>query len=1224
MSYMAPFHRRAGKLAAGLAAVFCLLAAAASLHAQNLNPVNSAADTTTLSFSWTAGGAASYVIALAPSTAPDFSVVSATGPLSAITTTYVNLAQDTSYYFRVKHATDTDSAYSPGNQLLAFTHAAAPSGAEFDSGSFTSESSAAAKVGISWLVNGNPDWTAYLLEYSTHPGLVPGRSTQRPGGAPVDLGGLEANTSYYFRVQAQNLEGVLSAPTGIISTATLALSLSYVDEAVSETSTTISWLPLDTGPQSQRAEGYKLALSDSETMTPPLSVWSTANNYSSSSTLTGLARNSEYYYEIGTLNINGAVNSEDIIRKFTTLASATNLTLLTRSSQTARLGWNALPQAPPSASAAGYILEASSTNFSGGVSLTTSTHEVLLSTLTVPGILANTTYYFRVGTLNMADYPNYSARLATITLSVPLSANLLTSDVTKSTIKVTLTAPLPAGPQENSCEGYLLQASSINFSGGSVVHSSSSYSNATNSLNLAGLRPHTVYHLRMGTLNWDGTPNFTVLPDTMTLVSDALSSAPIYAVWETSAAVSFTSLNSDGYVLEASTQPAFIPVAASSATADPGAAGLTVSGLDENTIYYFRAGALYNGATVYTLTTPSSLSTLAQRLGSPILKGVFHSSVTVSWSRLTADSQKNNAESYRLEASTSSDFNPVASSSSTFNTLLSTLTALSLSPNTSYYFRAVTLNWDGAGNYAYAASTSTLAAAPVQLEFTGQTTGQMTVNWSTASNPPDTRYVVRFSSNSGFSAPVYSSVTLNSYATFTDLEPNTTYYPEMTALNRLDIPEGPQLFSAMATLAFDPVPAAFSVLGVSSVTLNWGAGANPAGTFFLAQVSSGSGFAYPVLSSVTQALSATFSGLVPNASYYLQVAAQSHTGIPTTPVPLGTALTLPATAFILSAADTFSSVMTDGFILNWSDSGNSSLTIYDIEASTAGDFNASASSAAASVQGLTHAFGGLLLDTTYWVRIQSRGQAGAVADFVTAGSVQTLLSNVANALVTKDNTVTLQTSYGLISVLMPYGSLGGSTRITIRPISTFPPPESAVAAMRPTGIGVEVSVFPPVLILNQIIITLPYRPADLPAGVDRSRLVLALYDSAKGLWVPLPAVSDTANNKVTAQTWHLSTFQLMEMPTQVSLEDVRVYPNPFKPSSVSGVMHFDNLPPYATVKLYTFLGELVQELTADINGATYWDGNNASGRKAASGVYIALLKTEDKKSKKVVKVVIER
>jgi hypothetical protein len=277
---------------------------------------------------------------------------------------------------------------------------------------------------------------------------------------------------------------------------------------------------------------------------------------------------------------------------------------------------------------------------------------------------------------------------------------------------------------------------------------------------------------------------------------------------------------------------------------------------------------------------------------------------------------------------------------------------------------------------------------------------------------------------------------------------------------------------------------------------------------------------------------------------------------------------------------------------------------------------------------LNYTYRDLGVNTTYWARIQARGQTGITADFVNAGSTRTLLSSQGGALVTTDNTVTLQASYGLISVFMPVGSLGGSTRITLRtitPSDTFMPPVSAVSELRPTGIGLIITNFPPVLVLNPITIALPYRPADLPAGItDRAQLVLALYDEVNKVWVPLPSVSDPSNNTVTAQTWHLSTFQLMQTEPSAALGAVKIYPNPYMPSSVSGVMHFDNMPPYTKVKIYTFLGELIREFSADNNGMAYWDGKNSGGQKAASGVYIALLKTRDKNSSKLVKIVIER
>jgi len=64
--------------------------------------------------------------------------------------------------------------------------------------------------------------------------------------------------------------------------------------------------------------------------------------------------------------------------------------------------------------------------------------------------------------------------------------------------------------------------------------------------------------------------------------------------------------------------------------------------------------------------------------------------------------------------------------------------------------------------------------------------------------------------------------------------------------------------------------------------------------------------------------------------------------------------------------------------------------------------------------------------------------------------------------------------------------------------------------------------------------------------------------------------------------------------------------------------------PYAKVRIYTFLGELVREIKADGNGMAHWDGLNRAGLKTASGVYIAFVQTKDKKSSKSFKVAVER
>ncbi len=1244
------------KIAGCLAAACLFFIAFSNLSAAGLNPQNTGVTAASADFSWTSSGGP-YNAVLSDTGTFVTTVYSGITALTSVT--YPGLNSNTTYYFKVKRVTDINY-----EETSAATFAAAPSGIYFNPEGFQSYL-LGSLINAGWDINNNHPETIYQVDYGQNNDFLGALTTSR-GYPPVDIGGLLANTMYHFRVRAVSRTGALTTNSAIASTATLALALSNINSAVYQTSATVSWNAVSNPyTPSLNSQGYRLDLSLSETMTPLLPGWSTTNPDNNAANLTFLQSNTTYYYRAGSLNQEGAVNWT-YQRSFMTLSAQPQNLQFTGagiSTQTATLGWTALPASPPSATAAGYRLEASSTNFDGtDIYRTTATYNVLNNTLTLSGLDANTTYYFRIASLNQNYTPHYSQISSSITLSVPLSANLLKTITTPFTLTVNLSAPLPSGPQNSTCEGYLLEASSRNFVPGSQTYSLASYSNLTNSMTLNSLRPNTTYYLRIATLNWTKTPSFSAdLPAVLTAMGDNLTSAPLAGIWQSSAAVSFSSLDSDGYVLDASQIRYFDPIAASSSTPDAAASGLTVTGLDENTLYYFQTGVLYNGATVYTNTNPAKRCTLPLPLTDAAIAGVYYTSATISWTPLAGTSQKTSAESYHLEVSTSADFARLTYAASANDIRKSSLTVQDLQPNTNYYFRAGTVNMDGAETYVFTPATSTLAKPAIQTAFTGFATGQLTVNWTANSNPPDTVYRISFYSDPGYSSLWDSYDTLNTYATFPGLSPNTTYYPQMTVINRLNVPEGPHNFSAMATLAYDPQPGAVSSLGVSSLTLNWGIGNNPSGsTYYKAEISSSPAFAPPVLSALTLATSYTFHGLVSDATYYLRVSALNHTGVETEPKPSVSSdwavLTKPATAYVLPHADTFSDLMIDGFTLHWAANGNSSHTSYYIEISTynteistniavsdAGNRNGWAISTSTTLNDLSWRVKELQKGTTYWAKIQSKSQTGIPsdsADFVFTGTITTLSSAQGGALVSKETTILLQTSYGPISLFIPAGALGGSTRITIEP-ATFTVTElapSAASVLWPTGIGLKITCTPPVLILTPVTITLPYWRSDMETldkyrsdnnydKIIRSRIILAYYDEINRLWVPLPSVSnvsDPANNNVTARTWHLSSFQLMGASPPASLATVKIYPNPYTPSSVSGVMHFTNMPPYAKVKIYTFLGELVKEFSADISGMAYWDGSNSGGQKAASGVYLALIKTSDKSSNKVVKVVIER
>ncbi|MDD5258569.1 MAG: S8 family serine peptidase [bacterium] len=85
-----------------------------------------------------------------------------------------------------------------------------------------------------------------------------------------------------------------------------------------------------------------------------------------------------------------------------------------------------------------------------------------------------------------------------------------------------------------------------------------------------------------------------------------------------------------------------------------------------------------------------------------------------------------------------------------------------------------------------------------------------------------------------------------------------------------------------------------------------------------------------------------------------------------------------------------------------------------------------------------------------------------------------------------------------------------------------------------------------------------------------------------------------------------------------NLDEVKVYPNPYKPNSGLGhtQITFTNIMNESIVKIYTLTGELVRTLRDDLaRGELSWDATNETGQKVASGLYIFLVESNNSKHK---------
>lgn len=117
--------------------------------------------------------------------------------------------------------------------------------------------------------------------------------------------------------------------------------------------------------------------------------------------------------------------------------------------------------------------------------------------------------------------------------------------------------------------------------------------------------------------------------------------------------------------------------------------------------------------------------------------------------------------------------------------------------------------------------------------------------------------------------------------------------------------------------------------------------------------------------------------------------------------------------------------------------------------------------------------------------------------------------------------------------------------------------------------------------------------------MDANQLVIARYDTGRGVWVPLFSDSNIPGRAVTAVTGYFSLFQIMEARPAETLANVKAFPNPFRPSLGHNSMTFSNPPAGARIRIYTLSGALIRELTANSSGMASWDGKNRFTSKAA-------------------------
>lgn len=166
--------------------------------------------------------------------------------------------------------------------------------------------------------------------------------------------------------------------------------------------------------------------------------------------------------------------------------------------------------------------------------------------------------------------------------------------------------------------------------------------------------------------------------------------------------------------------------------------------------------------------------------------------------------------------------------------------------------------------------------------------------------------------------------------------------------------------------------------------------------------------------------------------------------------------------------------------------------------------------------------------------------------------------------------------------------------------------------------GVQVSTFN-----APVVIRVAWPDADNDGRVDGDYLrenLLQLYylDPAPGKWVPVEgARRNTALNTIEADVSHFSVYSIRSIYSgDRAVSDIKAYPNPCYMRS--GGLTISGIPVDSAVvriSIYNAAGELVRTLKQgdgiDAFNIGTWDGRNSSGAKAASGLYLYVVKTDN-------------
>lgn len=766
-------------------------------------------------------------------------------------------------YFYVIQAVNSSGSSTSSAQVSATTQLATPLG-------LAATAVSTSQVNLTW--NAVFGATSYSVQRGTSSG-GPYSPVGSPGGSSFANTGLSSGTGYFYVVQAVNVSGT-SAVSAEVSTITLpGPPAGVVAAPISASEIDLSWAGV------VGASGYTVKRS-------PTSGGPYATIGSPGTTAfadTGLTPDTTYFYVVSAVDASGSSVGSSQVSATTVLAAPTGVVASAVSPSEIDLSWS------PVGGATSYKVQRSAS--SGGPYATVGSPAT--PTFANTGLSPGTTYFYVVQAVDVAGPSASSTQVSAITVPAgPLG--LTATAVSRSEIDLTWAAVAGA-------TGYTVQRGSTSGGPYSTIGTPTSPSFAD-----MALSPDTAYYYVVEASNPSGlsAPSAqatatTVLAEPTGVVATAVSSSEIDLSWTAvSGATSYTVQRSN-----ASGGP-YITAGSNTVTS------LADTGLNPGTTYFYvveavnPAGPSARSTQVSTITVPAAPSGLTATPASG-------TEVDLTWSPATG------ASGYIVQRGSTSGGPYTTVGSPAAPSFADT----GLVPDTTYFYVVLADNSSGSSALSAEAPAMTGPTPPTGLAAAALSTSQINLTWTAP--PGATSYAVQRATSVG--GP-YTAVGSPAVTSFSDmgLNPGTTYFYEVIALNSSASPSAPSASASAVTVPAAPSGLSATAVSASQVSVTWAAVASA--TSYTVERATVSGGPYTTVGSPTAAGFAD-SGLSAATPYFYVVLAVNASGVSTPSVEVSALTDPPGPVGLVATA-----VSPSEIDLTWI--GVSSATGYTVQRST--------------------------------------------------------------------------------------------------------------------------------------------------------------------------------------------------------------------------------------------------------------------------------------------------